>query len=416
VSTVIWRGGAQSVPQVNTVTLGGTVTVGSTFSVTVNGKTLTVTAATTSAADAAAALRELIAGSAEGEFQELSATVAGPVVTLTGPDDGRPFTQTSGAGGAGAPTCVTATATAGSGPNDWGVPANWGTGAVPVNGDDVAFDGTSQEDCRYGLDQHLVTLASLTVSGGYNGTVGLPPVNEDGGYPEYRGQYLRIGVNPGVANVGEGDGGGPALFRLDTGAVALTLNLFSGTATWKGANGATVVNRSGGTLGVAAAAGESAALNRLNVLAPAAGGVFGTPAPGGGSQDVTVGAGVTLATLEQAGGSVLCAASVTTVTLDGGTLTLVDAAAVTNGPAVRGGTVNWNSTGSLGTAAVFGGAKLDASGDLRAKAAAAVLLYRGATYLDPNQVVSNVCTVRTVGCKIADVTWDGGADATYTRS
>jgi hypothetical protein len=405
-----WLGTSAVIRQSSPFTAGGTVAIGSTLTLaTPNGKSVTFTATTTSATDAAAGLAAAFAASTEPEFTELSASSVGGIVTVLGPTNGGPFTITPSAAGSGSPTLTAGGVTAGSGPNWWSSPSNWSGGAVPVAGDEVTFNDSSTVDCLYGLDQHTVTLGSLTVTGGYTGRIGLPARN-DAGYAEYRDRDLRVGVTNPV-NVGEGGGNGPSLFRLDTGSVNTTLNTFAGLVDWKG-SGTNTVNRVGGTLKIATAPGDTAAVGTLRVE-DAAGGTFGV---GSQSADVTLGAGVTAGALTLAGGSVLSAATFASGLIEGGTLTLIDAAGFTAGPTVQGGTLVWNSTGALGAVPVYGDGTLDASGDLRPKSAATVLLYRGATYRDPNKVVSNAATVQVVGCGLDDVTLDFGTNLTLTRS
>jgi len=55
---------------------------------------------------------------------------------------------------------------------DWSVAANWTGAAVPINADDVIFDGTSNEAVTDGLNQAAVTLGSLVFAEAYTGAVG----------------------------------------------------------------------------------------------------------------------------------------------------------------------------------------------------------------------------------------------------
>jgi hypothetical protein len=126
-----WRGDAPPVQQVNTVTPGSPAAT-NTFTLTINGKSLTYTARTTLVSDVTAALANEVNNSNIPEFKELVATDnEGLTLLLTARVPGVPFTQTSSASG-GAATLTTTTTTTSSGPNDWNIAGNWSTGALPV--------------------------------------------------------------------------------------------------------------------------------------------------------------------------------------------------------------------------------------------------------------------------------------------
>src|ERR1700736_2287329 len=115
-ATPRWRGDAPAVKQVNTATVGGTAAGGQVYTVTINGKTVSYTAAGGDTNNTiAGALQALLAASTIPEFQEVAWTVATNVITGTSAVAGRPFTNTSSATGTG--TLVRATTTASSGPN-----------------------------------------------------------------------------------------------------------------------------------------------------------------------------------------------------------------------------------------------------------------------------------------------------------
>ena len=92
----IWRGDAPAVAQVVTVTPSN-VEIGDVFALTMNGKTVSVTAAAASAAAVASALAAAISATDLPEFQELTATASGGVLTLTANTAGVPFVVTGSA-------------------------------------------------------------------------------------------------------------------------------------------------------------------------------------------------------------------------------------------------------------------------------------------------------------------------------
>jgi hypothetical protein len=370
--TVVWRGGAKQVPQVNTVTPAN-VAATNTFTVTVNGKSFTYAAAGATVAEVTAGLVALLSASSEPDVAELTIADLSTAVRITGPADGTPFTQTSSAAG-GTATLTTATATAASGPNDWSVPANWNTGAVPVAADDVIVDN-SDVPIKYGLDQHTVTLTSLTIGPGFTGTIGLPERNP-AGYAEYRPTYLKVGATSVRIGGSDQQAGGSGRVKLDNGTVQADVLVMSAgspadsglpAVLWKGTHAANTVEVVGGTVGLAALPGETATVATLKV--------------GGGAGQLTLagGAGLTLTTLKQVGGAVTLGAGVTTVTKNGGTLTVLSGACTTL--TNDGGEVFWQSTGSIGT--IDGAGVFDFSRDPRARTVTNATFRDGAKLSDP---------------------------------
>lgn len=336
-----WVGRAGAVRQVSPFTLGGTVAVGSTFTVTVNGRAVTVTATGTSAADAAADLALACQGAEEyAEFQELAWEAAGAVLTVTGPEDGSPFTVAVSAGGSGSPTVTPGTVVTGTGPNYWSNATNWAEAAVPATGDDVVVG--SGPSILHGLDQSGVTLASITVTSGFpaGASIGLPDRNP-AGYAEYRGTRLQIKAT---------------LVRLESASERVRLNLLNAasTVTVDGTGRAvtgefaadllanhssTVVRVNAGQVGLAAGANETATVGTVRVA-------YRDRRP----SDVVaeLGPGLTITTLEQTGGDVTLRCAITTVTREGGTFTRLGSGTVTTLDN-RGGRVNDYGTGTITT-------------------------------------------------------------------
>lgn len=100
-AVLIWRGDAQPVPQVTTITPAN-VEVGDIFTCIINRKTISFTATAGTVANVVAGLVAAINANAQDipEWDEVTAssgTTAGEVthVVLTGPDDGKPFTVTT---------------------------------------------------------------------------------------------------------------------------------------------------------------------------------------------------------------------------------------------------------------------------------------------------------------------------------
>lgn len=372
-STPRWVGNAAAVAQVDTLTIGGTIEVGDLFKATINGKTLSYPAGSTAAATEAtafAAAWNALSATLYPEFAEITAAAtSGGALTLTADTPGKPFTvsvETTEANGdaADAQTFGRAATVANSGPKSWDTAANWDTGAVPVDGDDVRID--SGGDILYGLDQSAVEPATLTIAQSYTGKIGLPVTNRDNQsapYPEYRDQYLKIG--PVVMTIGEGPGSGSGRIKIDTTTdphVTRILNTgqpespANGAVILKGSESTNAIHVQRGFVDVAPFLGETADLAALTV---------------GPDATVYLGAGVTLSDTEiiQSGGSLTinsATSGTATITLNDGTLTINSGGQV--GLTVRGGTCIFNSTGTLGgNPRVEGNGHLDFSHDLRDK-------------------------------------------------
>lgn len=207
-ANIRWVGGAAAIRQVSTITIANTWATNDTVTVTIANKALTVTigsafattdvaAALSAAINAADATTGLVGtetrnvgGQEIPEFADISASVLGSVVTLTGVLAGQPFTVAASESTAGTGTATAATVTAATGPNHADNAANYDTGALPANNDVLYFD-QGDVDCLYGLGYFRTnTLAlDLIISNDWTGRLGLPAVNESGGYDEYRQRY-----------------------------------------------------------------------------------------------------------------------------------------------------------------------------------------------------------------------------------
>lgn len=354
-----WLPRALDRAQVDQVVVANTWATGDTQVATINEKEITVTVgATSTTAAVATAVKEAINGdTATGdatrsetgdnipEFQELTATVNSSTVTLTGNTKGVPFTLSSAETTAGTGTATASTVTAATGSHFWSDVDNWGGSAIPADSDVVYLDH-SDVSVLYGLNQSSIQPAEMYVPLSFTGQVGLPQVNEAGGYAEYRDTYLRIG--PAALQIGAGAGNGSGRLKFDSGTdiCALTV-LGSGSSAdelpavlWKGTNAGNTLVLRGGTLGVALFGGEAATLDDITV-------------DGG---ELTLGAGVTLTgDIVVNGGSVVISSHVDgTLTVTGGAVVIEGAGAVDQ-LTVRGGVVTYNTTGTLGGNTVVSG-------------------------------------------------------------
>lgn len=397
-----WRGDAKNVAQVNTITPAN-VNIGNTFTVTINGKDITYTAAAATVADVTAGLTALLNASTVPEFEEITWADATTHITGTADTAGKPFTQTSSASG-GTATLVTATATANESNNDLNNADNWSNGAVPGNGDDVFFSDTDVS-CLYNLGAlSAVTLTSLTIDQSFTGDIGLPRTT-DSGYVEYRAQELAIGAT--TITIGKGEGDGSGRLRLNMGSVQAALSVFNtGAATdtdghaleWRGTHASNVVNVLKGSVSVAKNAGETAVIATLRI------GYRDDPA-----SDVTLylGTGVTLTTVNMAGGQVTIQSAATTINQTGGTLWVLGSGAITT-INVDAGTAYLASSGTITTLNVGSDAVVSFNRDLTPRTVTTTNVYAGSTLRDTFRAITFTNGIDLERCGLADVTLDLG--------
>jgi hypothetical protein len=338
-----WVGRAGAVPQVTTVTVTGTVAIGDTFTLTINTRAVTGTATVGTTTGAVDAMVLALGTTGFPEFGELTYSQTTNVLTFTGPADGAPFTispSTSGSAG------IVSSDTSPTGPHHWSNVNNWREGSAPANGDDVVID--EGPSIKYGIDQNAVTLNTLTIGPNFPATseIGLPrntqPGSPETGYAEYREQYLRISATVVTLNTMS-----PRI-RLNLGSAqaAVTVNS-TGSARNDGekaldllgthANNVVRVNK--GQVGIAHNAGSVSTVATLTVA---------YRDEQSSDSDITIGSGVTLATVKQTGGRVELNCAATTVTREGGSMERWGAGAIgtLNN---RVGTFNDNGIGTITT-------------------------------------------------------------------
>lgn len=423
-ATVRWIGNATAVAQVDTITVANTWATGDVATVTINGKDVTVTVGTdATTANVALAIQEAISGTTQTgtgdhtyspengqlipEFREVTATVAGSVVTLTADTKGKPFTMTTSETTAGTGTLTEATATAATGPNHFDNADNWSTGSVPVDADDIWFDSGSV-DCKYAIDQGSVTPTSINVTMGFTGDIGLPEYNRDTSgytYREYRDKYLKLGASADATNIavdiGAGPGQGSGRIKIDNNDSQCTVNVRNtGQAAengvpsflWKGTDSSNVYNVTKGNCGIAFFPDDTATLATLRV---------GYQANQAGDSSVECGESLTLTTLDITGGSTTTRAAITTINQNGGSLTHLEGAVTTLN--LDEGDCYYRSDGTLTTANVGSGGTIDFRRDMRARTVTNCNLYDGAAYYDPNGTVTHTNDIDLVRCEVNDL-------------
>ncbi len=417
-TTHYWQGGADAVAQVTTATPGGSIGT-NTFTLTVGGTAISYTATSgNTATEVAEGLRDAWNGSTHPYFAAVTAAASSGVVTLTADIAGVPFVVSGSATGAGSLSMATPTASAG--PNDWSTAGNWSTGSVPTTGDIVHLNNNAAA-LLWGLNQSAVTLSALHIAHTFTGVVGLPldrftvdPDSSDSSKPEYRTSYLRVGatqVNIGAQADQEGATGASRL-KLDTGSGQTQLNVLASSSSsadaglpalrWKGTHAGNVVNVTRGQIALAGdTPGETATLSELNV---------GQQGDVANDALVTVGSGVTVTTVRQAGGVLYQLAGATTLWQSAGTCHVIGSGALTT--ARIAGIAYLGSTGAIGTLTVVGGGQADFSRDPRARTVTNCALHRGATLnLDNGFPLSITLTngIELQQCQLTDVTLHTGS-------
>lgn len=415
-----WLGNAAAVFDLWTINAPTGTIVSQTYSVTINGKSVTYVAG---GADTASTILAGIVAAINStsplpppEFQELTATalpVGGPYTSLTIQQKtaGKPTSLSVSTSGA-ATYSITNT-TAATGPSFFDNGANWAGGSAPANSDTLIFD-TGNVPCKYNINTTL-TGVTVNVYPGFTGTIGLPAINADNSntYYEYRTQNLTLAGGTLYVNatscqrVNVAFGSNLATVRvLGTGS---RLDKSTPVVLLTGGNSSSTLTINKGDVGVAFYDTTSATFSTVGT------GYMTTPAS---DVTLTVGLGATLTTINKNGGRAYLRVGATTITQqpDGGTLTLTDSAAVTT-LNVMAGTVNFQSVGTVGTINLYNKATLDCSGDPRAKTVTnPINVYDSAvTVIDPQKTInSGVLSLATSDLVTVNVNHGGNSSIVFT--
>jgi hypothetical protein len=344
---------AQAVSQIDEVTLGGTWTAGEKARLLINGKYAEYTVQTSDTAALVAAGLQAAAVLMDAEFTEITFTVASTKITATG-TAGVPFTMTvaelSSSG-----TIATTTTQAATGPNHWNNAANWSTGAVPVNSDEVFLE-VDTAAIYYGFPTGL-ELTSFAMSAG---SVGLPDQNALG-YVEYRARYLTIGTATLLVTGGD-------LVRINTGVIEVTATVnTSGAVDLISTSSDSIVNVLSGTCRLLPSAADTGAFSAVRVNAAAS---------------LYVGPGTTIATLRTAGQTIIDG-GVVSLQIDGGTCTL---RGTTTTVTITDGEFVYSTSDTITTLNLNGGT-VNCGEDIRARTITTFNFVSG-QFLNPHRVIT----------------------------
>lgn len=407
-ATVLWIGQQIARAQVNTLTVGS-ATAGHTFITTINGKSITYTAVSgDTTTTVAAAIRALLAASDAGEFSELTyGTPSTNTFTITGPDDGAPFTVTlSGTG-----TYSSSSTTAALSPHDLNDGKNYSTGSLPSGSDDLVFENGSV-DAKYNAAALTgITLTSVVRRASFTGRIGLP-LNNANGYREYRTSEVEFDAPTQTYELAPGDQAGQIRVK-SVGASAVTLLVTadsngaavgSEVVELRGLPSSSVVRVQSASLALARNAGHTATVTTLTA----------------NDSTVWLGSGVTLTTANLTNCNTTTYTGWTTLNqYAGGTTQVFGAAAGGNaGLKVYGGSVIWRSTGATGNSPVVGiGATVDFSrAPSSVTCGGTIELNAGSTWNDPSGRITTSYNITTNRCTLADVNLNVGPNKTLAVS
>jgi len=363
-ATLYWIGTAPVVAQISTVQITGH-DVATTYTITIGKDAVSVPGTGPDVDSTAAALQAALDASTLPYFAAITWTVSTDTITGTADTEGVPFTATSSVnGGAGTIGSVTTT-TAAAGPSIWTTPENWSTGSIPVSTDDVILRDSSV-NIAYGLDNNAVLLDSLTVDKTYTGKIGLDrtvfhtsadAATTNSASIEPGDTYLKIGaefVNIGQ-NFGSGAPNGSQRIKIDNSDAAATTTTIFETASSSSETGLPSVRllfSGGGThtmfvrdaeSGVGVAVDEPTETTTISAISVSA---------TGGNTSVQVGAGTSITTFSQTGGSnvIEAAGTITTVNADDGSLLIEGGDYTITNLNGRGATITDNHTKISGAA------------------------------------------------------------------
>lgn len=436
-----WLGVAANKTHVVTVTIANTWATGDTITLTIANVDFVVTiGANVTTAQVATTLKEAFNGDTLtdttasftpngssgaqdiGFFAEIEASVSGSVVTFTARESGVPFTMTATESTAGSGTATLATSVPATGRNFFSDQDNWSGNTVPVDGDDIVFD-SGDIDVLHGLSP-AIQPGSVTITRGYTGRIGLPDINPgpsgtsgDLKFYEYRTRRLTFDNNATTCTytIGQREGQGSGMIRIDAGAGRSTVNVWStgqnrydqGLPAFEfiGTHASNAMYVMDGDACAAFQKGDSTTLSILQVGSDST-----------SNARMVVGDDATLTTVVQSGGSLTLSASCTTLTMHGGEATQLAGSPATL--AINAGEYIDRSTATIGTGLTVGSrGHYNRTQDNRAKTITPqVTLYSGSKFHDPNKTLTLTGGFTTVGCGIENCEISLGIGRSYTAT
>ena len=358
-----WVGGAATVVQVHTITVGGTIESGDIFTLTAVGwdgvtEVVTFTATATTIANVVAGLVAAWNASTSTACTGITAADASPDITLTAAVAGVGFqtvtaaTTEAGGGPANDQTISQPVVTTkNEGPKDYSSVDNWSQGAIPVNTDDVFIEGAFT--ILYGFSQSAVELDSFNESGAQIGT---NPA--DGWRPvplEIRAAVAEIGYHYGPSRVTQKV---PVILDFGSGESCAIRVHNSGT---NGTIPAVLITSKHGSTTLQLVKGSVGLFNNSDGDAQMATVNLAYVSSKSGDADLFIEPGWTIATINKTGGDLflqtLAGKTIATINIDGaGTFKAEgDGPITTINYKAGAGASTMNSTGTISTIIIDGG-------------------------------------------------------------
>lgn len=403
-----WIAAAVAVPQVDQ-SVPANVSTGATFTIAINGMSLTYTALSTDTVSlVVSGLLNILQGKVASQpvppyFSKLTwagVGTAGSYTALqaTGETDGRPFTLSSSASG-GSATFVTSTTTAPVSPSDVGLAANWTLG-VPVNGQDVLVTGAN--GVLPGLLYNLTALAGVTpnsfTSVANKFQIGLP-YQRLAGYVEYLPLNLQFAA--GTMSLTINNASSLMNFDFQAGTVTATIlatgpaptanSANSAPASLNFINGPTTITMQGGNASVAMLPGATATISgNVNIE--------------GGNLQLGTGVTMTGSVTVSGGGTLTSSCNLGTIVVNAASWTHL-AGTVASPTLQNGGRVTYDSSGTVTGTLILGpgGCAADFSGNTSGCTLTHCTMYLGSTFNDPNRAVTLSNQVQLSQCGFEDV-------------
>ncbi len=402
-----WIGAAGAVAQVTRITFSA-YTSGQTYTLTINNKSISYTAAASTSADVFAGLVAAWEAALAVELQEATATVSSGVL-LTADVAGKPFTVTATAT-AGITSTITAV-TAATGPNYFSNAANWSGNSLPSAGDDLRFRN-STVSLLYDLES-ATDYASVTIESTFTGDIGLPASNSSN-YPEYRPRFLKLGTSTSYSiRIGQGTGSRSSRILIDANGNNVTVQVY-GTGQATGTESPVVLKNTGSSSTVEFYSGfmtidsdSSHSLASCNLIASQSSGSQGR---------LVIAEGVAAGVVKALGGELEISGSATSLIASGGARCTITGEGTC--PVIRadsGAIVYYDSTEDVATSVEAANqGTLDFSRNGSPKAVAAATIHGGGKILDPLSIVTWTAGIFLSGCTLAEVTLDVGRGATIS--
>lgn len=408
-AVIKWRGDAAGVAQRDVRTIAGTLVAGSSyFQVAIGNKSLRYTLPSTATGTNDELIELLITGFVDlwasnaiqangiGEYNEVDcASFDTAKIGFTAIVPGVPFGAfTYSAGGGASQSADSGNSVTSSGPNDASVGANYSSGALPSNGDELWFDDASNGP-EFGLTALAsITLARVMFTQNFTGQVGRPERITVGQttYLEYRDKYLQLrpssSSSPIVVNCSS------AVMRINTQTYQTLLQVI-GTGSpqgdtpalcWLGTHASNAVIVDKGSVGVAFFPGEVSTVLTLRM---------GYINQVEDDAIVRTGIGVTLGTCLKIGGNLRTEAGLTTLTQRGGTSEITGA--ITTTATIYAGVFRYRGTSTIAAIVCHAISETYWNESNQTRTCTDTTIYPGATWQDPGATVTHTNAILIPG-------------------